>query len=218
MHRLVITMALMLTSLVSQAASLHLTLLDRDGQPLQDAVVVLYAVGGATPPPPSAPSGSWVINQEKMKFEPALTVTVPGANLRVTNLDRYDHHVIVTKGGMAEFSDANPDGFEMYLNGRKEGKDPSVGEHQVTKPGVYLLGCHLHGSMRGHVFVTDSAWTQKTDDNGQVRFDGLQAQAIEVRVWHPALIFEGPRQPVKLTDGIIQKTLNIDVNQRRRKG
>ena len=42
---------------------------------------------------------------------------------------------------------------------------------------------HLfRGSMRGHVFVTDSAYTVKTDDNGIARFDAVPEGAAQLRV------------------------------------
>lgn len=219
MSRLLSFMLLSISCLASHAASLQLNLVDREGKPLPDAVVVLYATGKPTPPPPAAPASPWIVSQEKMKFVPAVTVTVPGATLRFTNLDRYDHHVrgTLTKGGIAIFSDSNPDGFELYLDGRKEGKDPTTAEHQVMKAGVYQLGCHLHGSMKGHVFVTDSAWTIKSDAEGKTRFDGLPIQAIEVRIWHPDMILEGPRLPVRLIDGLLQQNIQVDVLPRRRR-
>ena len=29
--------------------------------------------------------------------------------------------------------------------------------------GAVLLGCHIHGSMRGHIYVTDSPWAQRME-------------------------------------------------------
>ena len=211
--------ALVLTSATSMAASLDLTLLDREGHPLPDAVVVLYAVGKPTPAPLPASASPQVVSQEKMKFSPEVTVTAPGATLRFSNLDRWDHHVrgALLKPGIAVFSDSLTEGFDMYLSGRKDGKEPALGEQQFSKAGVFLLGCHLHVSMRGFVFVTDSAWTLKSDGEGKVRFEGLPAQAVEARVWHPDMVLEGPRQAVKLTDTAVQQTLAVDVLPRRRK-
>ena len=78
-------------------------------------------------------------------------------------------------------------------------------------------GCHLHGSMRGHVFVTDSAWTLKTDESGVARFEGLPAGKVELRVWHPELLVEPPRQALQLGATTLQQTVQLGVVPRRRR-
>lgn len=210
-------MAALATSLPALATDFEVLVHDRDGNPLSDAVVVLYAIGRPTPAPPAPPDSPWIISQEHMKFHPAVTVTVPGASLQFTNLDRYDHHVrgALLQPGIAVFDNSATHAFEMYLNGRKDGKDPTAMTQRVDKPGVYLLGCHLHGSMRGHIFVTDSAWTLKSDANGRVRFDNLMPGGYKVRIWHPGLILEGPPEEVKLTEGIITQAYKLEVSARR---
>jgi plastocyanin len=201
----------------AQASGLQVQVQDREGQPLPEAVVVLYPVGRAAPvsaPPP----GPVLIEQERMRFVPALTVVVPGTQLRFANLDRWDHHVRGTQAtGLAALDPNAPVGFEFRLAGRAAGQAPAATELVVDKPGVVLLGCHLHGSMRGHVFVTDSAWTLKTDAQGQARFEGLPAGKVEVRVWHPELLVEPLRQPVQLGEGTLQQTVQLGVVARRRR-
>lgn len=201
----------------AQASGLHVQVQDREGKPLAEAVVVLYPVGRAAPasaPPP----GAVLIEQERMRFVPALTVVVPGTQLRFANLDRWDHHVRGTQAtGLAALDPNAPAGFEFRLAGRAAGQAPAATELVVDKPGVVLLGCHLHGSMRGHVFVTDSAWTLKTDERGQARFEGLPAGQVELRVWHPELLVEPPRQALQLGATTLQQTVQLGVVPRRRR-
>lgn len=201
----------------AQASGLHIQVQDREGKPLPEAVVVLYPVGLAAPASP-APPGPVLIEQERMRFVPALTVVVPGTRLRFANLDRWDHHVRGTLAtGLAALDPNAPPGFEFRLAGRTAGQPPAATEMVLDKPGVVLLGCHLHGSMRGHVFVSDSAWTLKTDDNGYARFEGLPAGKVELRVWHPELLVEPPRQPLQLGASTLQQTVQLGVVPRRRR-
>jgi hypothetical protein len=143
---------------------------------------------------------------------------VPGTRLRFANLDRWDHHVRGTLAtGLAALDPNAPPGFEFRLAGRPAGQPPAAMELVLDKPGVVLLGCHLHGSMRGHVFVSDSAWTLKTDESGHARFDGLPAGKVELRVWHPELLVEPPRQALQLGASTLQQTVQLGVVARRRR-
>jgi plastocyanin len=78
----------------------QVTVLARDGKPLPDAVVVLEPAAGQ--PVPAAQPVSQTVTQEKMQFNPMLSVVPVGSKIRFSNLDRWDHHV---KGGAAR-----PDG------------------------------------------------------------------------------------------------------------
>jgi len=157
--------------------------LDRDGKPVPEAVVVLYPSAATAATAPSLLQASPTIEQERMRFVPALTVVAPGTTLRFTNQDRWDHHVRGTPVGPAATGGAGGnEGFEMRLAGKQDGQAAQAAETTVRQPGVLLLGCHLHGSMRGHVFVTDSAWTLKTDADGIARFTAVPDGAAQLRV------------------------------------
>ena len=170
-------------SISASAGNVQIQVLDRDGKPVPEAVVVLYPSAATAATAPSLLQASPTIEQERMRFVPALTVVAPGTTLRFTNQDRWDHHVRGTPVGPAATGGAGGnEGFEMRLAGKQDGQAAQAAETTVRQPGVLLLGCHLHGSMRGHVFVTDSAWTLKTDADGIARFasvpDRGQQQAL----------------------------------------
>lgn len=217
MRRLLCIASTQLACWAAQAAGLHVQVNDREGKPLAEAVVVLYPVGRAAPASP-APPAPVLIEQERMRFVPALTVVVPGTRLRFANLDGWDHHVRGTLAtGVTALEPSGPPGFEFRQAGRTAGQAPAFKEVTLDQAGVFLLGCHLHGSMRGHVFVSDSAWTLKTDASGMARFDGLPAGAVELRVWHPELLVEPPRQNVQLGAATLQQTVQVGVVPRRRR-
>lgn len=90
----------------AQAATVQVTVLARDGKPLPDAVVVLEPAAGQ--PVPVAPPVSLTVTQEKMQFDPMLSVVPVGSKIRFSNLDRWDHHV---KGGAPGLTGAGSTSF-----------------------------------------------------------------------------------------------------------
>lgn len=191
--------------------------LDRDGKPVPDAVVVVYPASTAGAAPRLVPASA-TIEQEKMRFVPAVTVVAPGSTVRFTNLDRWDHHVRGNAAGAAAVAaDAAGNGFELRLAGKKEDSAASFADVQLDHPGAVLLGCHLHSSMRGHVFVSDSVWAVKTDGDGIARFASVPEGAAQVRVWHAEQLVDLPRQPLQVLPGPVLDTLQLSVVPRRRR-
>lgn len=198
----------------ASAGNVQIQVLDRDGKPVPEAVVVVYpgATGGT---PPSLLQANPTIEQEKMRFVPAVTVVEPGATVRFTNQDRWDHHVRGAAAGLS--SAATTNGFELRLAGKADGKPANSSEVKLDSAGVVLLSCHLHGSMRGHVFVTDSAWTFKTDADGIARFAGVPDGAAQVRVWHAEQLVDLPRKALNVVPGPVLDTVQLSVVPRVRR-
>jgi plastocyanin len=164
----------------AQAASVQVTVLARDGQPLPDAVVVLEPAAGQAMP--AATPVNHIITQEKMQFNPAVSVVPVGSRVKFANMDRWDHHV---RGGPAGLVATGTYGFEFRLAGREAGKTPPSSELALDKAGPIQLGCHLHGSMRGVVYVSPTPWAAKTSDTGVATLAEVPEGAMRVRVWHP---------------------------------
>lgn len=198
-----------------QAGSLQVTVLDRDGKPMPDAVVIVVPAtrGEAKSQPPMLA----VINQEKMQFVPAVTVVAVGAKVRFVNSDPWDHHVRASAPGLAAGA---ADGYSLRLEGKSEGKAAKSAEVTLDKPGALgatLLGCFIHGSMSGHVFVADSPWTLKTGPDGVAQLDDVPEGAATVKVWHAAQLLEAA--PHKVTVGAApgKFTVQLEVVARRRR-
>ncbi|MBN8504082.1 MAG: plastocyanin [Burkholderiales bacterium] len=198
----------------AQAADVDVQVLDRDGKPLAGAVVVLETSSpGARPAPPA----ELVISQEKMKFQPEMAVAHLSTKVRFTNLDRWDHHVRggqVGPGGV--YVDASR-GYSFRLAGRAPGKAPSSAEQSFTQTGPQMLGCHLHGSMRAYLYVTDSPWAAVSDAEGRVRLAGVPNGAARLRVWHADELIETPQQALNVTDGLPAQRLATQVVPRKPK-
>ena len=202
----------------ASAGNVQIQVLDRDGKPVPQAVVVVYpgTTGGT---PPGLLQASTTIEQEKMRFVPAVTVVMPGSTVRFTNQDRWDHHVRgnPTGASAAAASAAASSNFELRLAGKVDGKPASFADVKLDTPGVVLLGCHLHGSMRGHVFVTDSAWTLKTDSDGIARFASVPDGAAQVRVWHAEQLVDLPRKALNVVPGPVLDSVQLGVVPRVRR-
>jgi hypothetical protein len=109
-------------------------------------------------------------------------------------------------------------GFELLLDGRAEGKPAKSGEATFDKAGPILLGCHLHASMRGHVYVSESPWAALTADSGNASFEAVPSGPTFVRVWQADQLISVPTQQVVLTDAPAKVTLHLTVVPRRRRG
>ena len=203
-----------LLPLAAQAATVQVTVLGRDGKPLADAVVVIEPGAGARPAAPAPVSA--VITQQKMQFLPGTVVLPVGSKVTFTNLDSWEHHVRGTPAGLASLNPGTQPGFELRLDGKVVGKEPASAEVTLSKAGGVQLGCHLHGSMRGFIFVADSPWTLQTDANGVATLQGVPEGAAKVRVVHADQILEGPPVAVNITS-VTALSLPTQVQPRRRR-
>ena len=203
------------SALNAQAASLQVTVLDKEGKPLPDAVVVVTPVarGAAKTLPPMQAT----INQEKMRFVPAVTVVPVGAKARFINNDPWEHHVRGSAAGVLQFNASVDDGFVMRLDGKAEGKPAKFADTTLDKAGAVLLGCHLHGSMRGHVYVSDSPWAMVTNAEGLASFEAVPDGAVQVKAWHGEQFIDIPSQRVTVSAAPSKVSMQLTVVPRRKR-
>jgi plastocyanin len=153
------------------AAPLSVRVVDSAGRPVRDAVVTLYPSGSAARAPHAG--GRYVVSQQNLQFHPYLTIVPVGADVSFPNLDPTKHHVY-------SFSPAKR--FELKLFA----KDQSRTVH-FDKAGVVALGCNIHDAMSAFVFVTDTAWTARTNAQGIASFGDAPNAPARLAVWHPWL-------------------------------
>lgn len=211
--------------LAAQAGVVKVNVVDKDGKPAQDAVVVL--VHATAKNVPSNVATSATVANEKMQFIPAVTVVAKGAKVRFVNNDPWDHHVrgapaasIFSNTPEAYAAARNVGGFELRLQGKDEGKPAKFQDVTMDKVGAQTataLGCFLHGSMRGSVYVSDSPWAAKTDAEGNVAFDNVPDGAVQVRVWHADQLVDLPLQTVTVSAAPLQVKSQLQVTPRRRR-
>ncbi|CAN5163085.1 hypothetical protein BH10PSE16_BH10PSE16_40370 [soil metagenome] len=200
------------------AGSLTVSVVDKEGRPVPDAVVVVLPANKSVLPASPLPAQA-TITQEKMQFLPAVTLVPVGAKLIFINNDPWDHHVRSSPAGMGQFN-ATQAGFELRLEGKSAGKPARPSEVTLDKAGALsatLLGCFIHGSMRGYVYASESPWAAKTTSEGLAVFDGLPEGAAQVRVWQADQLLDLPVQNHTVTalPGKLGVQLNVVPRRRR---
>lgn len=224
--------ALTMLAPAAQAGALDVSVTDRDGQPAVDVVVLVQVPNQPAPKPPGQPV---VIAQQDLKFAPFLTVVPQGSVLRFVNKDTYDHHVRSVPSGplgsmpAVEFFELRLDGASAPANSSYQsgsyGNDDykpvntpaprkksgtSTADVKADHPGPIGLGCHIHGSMRGQVYVSGSPWFGKTDAKGTARIEGVPEGAAELIVWHPDQLQD--QAAVKLQVGASAAKVDAQLN------
>jgi plastocyanin len=175
------------------SAALVVAVTDARGQPIPDAVVV------ATPanPAPSAPGDAPVVmDQINKAFVPLVLVVQTGSAVIFPNGDAIAHQVY-------SFSQARR--FELGLY-RGHPHPPVV----FDRPGLVVLGCNIHDSMVGYIYVTDSPYFGKSDAQGVWRLTTAAPGRYRLTVWSPRLArAEQPlAQSIELT---ATQSLHVDV-------
>ncbi len=199
---------------LATAGTLEVLVLDRDGKPTPDAVVVIMPSGKGQPKTPLPNSA--VVNQEKQQFVPAVTVVGVGARVRFTNSDPWNHHVRI---GTAGATAGNSEGQSALLEGKAEGKPASSAVFTMDKPGAAgaaLLGCFIHSRMNGVVYVAESPWTVKTNADGVALLEDVPEGAATLKVWHAALLVEKAPQALTVGTAPGKVMFQLDVVPRRR--
>jgi plastocyanin len=163
-----LAIALLAAATAVPAAGVTVTALDKDGQPLANAVVYARPVNGVAPM--GAPAAVRVA-QQGMEFVPYVTVLRVGSSADFPNLDPRTHHV-------RSFSPAKE--FNFFLS-------PGKGGATVVfdTPGAVVVYCMLHDWMRSYIYVVDTPWFAKSDESGIVSLTDLPEGSYRLAAWHP---------------------------------
>lgn len=201
-HRLrcrgVWALALTLLAGAAQAATLQVTVLAKDGQPLPDAVVIVEPSNLTQRPAPPPPVQT-EIQQLKQQFVPKLSVIPVGSKVVFSNHDTYDHHVRGLPAGMAGLKAAPGSGFTLRLAGKQDNQPAATATEILGQAGPMQLGCHLHASMRGSIYVSDSPWVVKTDAEGKATVSNLPEGSAQLRLWVAEQLVDAPAIDVNVT-------------------
>jgi plastocyanin len=197
------------------AGPLQVLVTDREGKPVADAVVVLVPLADGRPK--AALPTRVTINQEKMRFIPAVSLVAVGTKATFVNNDPWEHHVRGSPAGARNFESASTGGMELRIDGKPEGKPAKSAEATFDKAGAVLLGCHLHASMRGHVYVSDSPWAATTGEDGQASFEGVPSGPVNVKVWQADQLIDLPVQQISVTPAPAKASFQLSVTPRRRR-
>ena len=196
------------------AATVTVVVNGADGQPAPNVVVQLLPAHPGTYRPPATP---YVIAQRDIHFVPYLTAVPVGATVRFSNQDPYDHHLRSEPGG--PFGNIPPaKEFEMRLAAASGDKVAST-DVRFDKVGVVVLGCHLHSSMRGHLFVSETPYVAVTDVSGRATIPDVPDGPADLRTWSPEQLLDqaGTTRQVAGASVNFDATLNFTPPKPRRR-
>ncbi|MBU6953792.1 methylamine utilization protein [Hahella sp. HN01] len=163
-----------LASPMVAAQTLHFLALSDNDVPVADAVISLPADQRSSPAPAydGAPA---IMDQVKKQFRPRILAVAAGAQVAFPNSDNVRHHVY-------SFSPAKVFELKLY-SGQPEA--PLL----FQQPGVVVLGCNIHDSMLGYIYVAETPYFSQTDASGKatLTFPDAKPAPQDILVWSPEL-------------------------------
>ena len=166
-----LAVGILASSAGAQSAEIVATVIDQNGKPVADAVIVAVPTEGSPRAPVKARED--VVDQVDKQFVPKVQVVLVGTPVTFPNNDNVRHQVY-------SFSPAKR--FELPLYAGTPAQ-PIL----FDKPGVVVLGCNIHDWMIGFIYVSESPYFAKTGADGKATLTDLPPRAYVVRVWHPEL-------------------------------
>lgn len=147
--------------------ALQVNVVDGQDRPLGNAVVALYAK--STQPSPDQPRQA-VMDQRDRQFVPEVLVVQTDTEVTFPNSDDIRHHVY-------SFSPAKR--FELRLYHGTTAEPVTFGQ-----AGKVVVGCNIHDSMLGYIYVVDTSYFGLTDARGQIDI-AVPAGDYRLEVQHP---------------------------------
>jgi plastocyanin len=174
-------------SLVAQAGDLSVAVVDRNGLSVEQVVVTAESMAAKTG---STPHKSAIMDQKNLEFVPRVLVIAAGTIVEFPNSDSVSHQVY-------SFSDAKHFQFPLY----KGEVHPPI---TFDRPGLVVLGCNIHDSMIGYIYVTDAGYFGTTDAAGNLLLKALTAGDYRVTLWSPYIAD---------SSGSLTRTVHVDAGQ-----
>jgi plastocyanin len=164
-----ITFAMLAASVWCRAAELTIAVADRDGHGVGEVVVTATPGPGAVASPPDPKSA--VMDQRNLAFMPRVLVIAVGTRVDFPNNDTVSHQVY-------SFSPAKRFQLPLY----KGEFHPPV---TFDQSGLVVLGCNIHDSMVGYIYVTPAPYFGTTTAGGSLTLKNLSKGDYQVTIWSP---------------------------------
>jgi len=170
---------------------------DQNDQPIEYVV----AMDPAVPlDPSSVQQAPAIMDQVDMQFSPMVIAVQKGRKVSFPNSDNIRHHVY-------SFSEAKRFETKLYAN---TPDSPIV----FDQPGLVVLGCNIHDTMIGYIYVSETQAFSVSDKKGKAE---IHSSAIpeKIEYWHP-----WSDQPNKVQAKVVSKwpennvhTIKLTVNR-----
>ncbi|MDE3271519.1 methylamine utilization protein [Pseudoalteromonas sp. G4] len=177
-------LSLTLLALFEAKASVTLLITDQHSQPLENALIEIELKQKNARK--QADKNLYVMDQINKTFKPHILAIPQHALVNFPNSDDIRHHVY-------SFSKVKP--FELKLYAGKP-KSP-ISFEQL---GVAVLGCNIHDSMVGYIYIHDNNLIYQSDSSGIINLEAPINSIANAWLWHP-----------RNSKGVNQKEI-IDVN------
>ncbi len=179
---------------LAATADLRVVVVDQEGQPLANAVVesrheALQQV----------PNEIAVIDQVNKRFVPMVIAIGRGQSVNFPNNDNIRHHVY-------SFSPIRQFSTELYADVHG---DPI----QFDQAGIAVLGCNIHDSMVGYIYVSEFAHVAVTDAQGSATLS-MSTLPPSLSIWHPWSADPDNRREINALEPDADGTLRVQLNVR----
>lgn len=161
---------LVTSSGAARAGDLRITVLDGTGHGVSGVVLIAQGASGSGE---RHAAHTETMDQRHMQFVPNILVIQTGTGVEFPNSDQIQHQVY-------SFSPAKSFQLSLYA-GRKY--PPII----FDRPGLVTVGCNIHDSMIGYIYVTDSPYFGRSNQDGQLLLRGLPNGQYVVTAWHPLM-------------------------------
>lgn len=150
--------------MTAEAMALQVNVRNSSGEPVESAVVAVYG------DLPQRQMETAVMDQHDRQFLPQVLAVQVGTKVTFPNSDDIRHHVY-------SFSPAKRFELRLYHGTTAE---PVM----FDQPGKVVLGCNIHDSMLGYIYVLDTPAFAVTDVNGRAQLD-VPPGRYRLQVQHP---------------------------------
>lgn len=176
------------------AGAVRATISSSNGVPVANVALALY--GSA----PAVYSGvaTAVMDQRNKQFEPKLLVVRKNTQVSFPNSDDMRHQVY-------SFSPAKR--FELRLY-----HGTPASPVLFDTPGEVALGCNIHDSMVGYIYVVDTPWFGSSDPQGRIAIAAVPPGSYRARLWYPGVAADakGLEQKITVAEGDTALSFNVD--------
>jgi plastocyanin len=142
-----------------------------------------------------------IMDQVDFSFVPRVLVVNQNDWVSFPNSDDVRHHVY-------SFSEPMPFEIKMF-----QGSNSSP--VQFAKQGIVVLGCNIHDSMIGYIYVQNNEYTFISDKDGKISVDFSKTKndaGLSATVWHPLLsVTESKRISLAIAQQSLPQTITLEV-------
>jgi plastocyanin len=165
----------------AQAATLAMEFTDDFDKPLPNVVVALIPENKINYPD----KAKAVIDQQHKMFVPGVLAVRVNTLIYFPNSDNIRHQVY-------SFSPAKRFELRLYHGMSAE---PVL----FDQAGQVVLGCNIHDSMIGYIYIVDSEYFSVSDEAGAVTIKSIPAGKYTLQIQHPKLAKPYPDQKIVFT-------------------